>query len=557
MAQGAWPDVPEEFQRASGNYLSWFKILLSWMLFLLWVRTTDWVSRDCLNLRLGYVRWNCTVFFSFLAAFLLLWILPWFWLGFPLLLIAFGGPLGWYVITRNSKVDNNERVLTREHVRHFFSQKVSKIGVKVDAKRRDPRDEGPPVELTARGGAAERDDAAALLQCRQSPGFVAVKELLFDAIDRRADKILLDFTPQAVAVRYQIDGVWHDRGPKERADGDVLLAVMKTLASLDARERSKRQRGEFGAAQAGTNYTCELVTQGVKTGERVMISLDAGSPPPDGPEALGMRTKLFEQFKELLGTKGGMIVFSSLPDGGLTTTVDAMLKECDRYVRSFVAVEDESHRERAIENIEVTTYNGASKETPATVLPKLVRTYPDALVVRDSSDLATLKLLCEQTTEERLVVTTVRAKEAVEALLRLLMIKVPVDELAPAVTAVLNQRLIRKLCDGCKEAYQPNPEVLKQIGIPPDRVAQLYRVPAEREEVCTDCGGLGFLGRTSIYELLAVSDEVRQALVDSPKVDVLRKVAIKSGMKTLQQEGVVLVAKGTTSIKELLRVLKQ
>ncbi|MCH8047071.1 MAG: Flp pilus assembly complex ATPase component TadA, partial [Planctomycetes bacterium] len=511
----------------------------------------------CLNLNLGYVRWNCTVFFSFVAAFILLWIMPWFWLGFSLLLIAYVGPLSWYVVMRNSKVEQHQKVLTREHMRHFISRKASKIGVKVDAERRDPRDEGPPVELTPRGGKTEQDDAANLLQCRQSPGFVALKELLADAIERRADKILLDFTPQAVAVRYQIDGVWHDRGPKDRAEADVLLAVMKTLSALDPRERSKRQAGQFGAEQAGTKYDCDLTSQGVKTGERVMLSLDDGSPPPNSPAALGMRAKLFEQFKEVLATKSGMVVFSSLPDGGLTTTVDAMLKECDRYLRSFVAVEEKSHRERAIENIEVTTYDAASDETPVSVLPKLLRTYPDALVVRDSSDQATLKLLCEQTNEERFVVTTLRAKEAAEVLLRLLLVKVPADELAPAVLAVLNQRLIRKLCDGCKEAYQPNPEVLKQIGIPPDRVAQLYRVPAEREEVCTECGGLGFRGRTSIYELLVVNDAVRQALVESPKIDVLRKVAIKSGMKTLQQEGVVLVAKGVTSIKELLRVLKQ
>jgi type II secretory ATPase GspE/PulE/Tfp pilus assembly ATPase PilB-like protein len=124
-------------------------------------------------------------------------------------------------------------------------------------------------------------------------------------------------------------------------------------------------------------------------------------------------------------------------------------------------------------------------------------------------------------------------------------------------TGALGQRLVRKLCDACKEAYAPTPEVLKQLGLPAGRVQAFYRPPQQREEVCKECGGIGYVGRTAIFELLVVGDTVRKALASRAKPDVLRQAARKDGSRSLQEEGLLLVAKGVTSLPELMRVLKQ
>jgi type II secretory ATPase GspE/PulE/Tfp pilus assembly ATPase PilB-like protein len=301
------------------------------------------------------------------------------------------------------------------------------------------------------------------------------------------------------------------------------------------------------------------VSQGTKTGERAIVRLDQGRHPFHTLEELGMRDKTREKFLEILGGNRGFILFSSMPMDGLTTTVDISLSETDRLLRNFVAVEDEARRELEIENVEVSTFNRAAGETPASRLPKLIRTYPDVIVVRDLSDVETLKILCQQVNENRLVIGTIRGKSVVDALQRVLALKVPAGDFAAAISGVLYSRLIRKLCPACKIGYEPTADVLKKLGIPQGRVQTFYREPNSEEvnKVCTECGGIGYLGRTALFELLAVNDGVRQALQKSPKVEVIRKTARAAGMRLFQEEGVLLVTKGVTSLAELMRVLKQ
>ena len=203
----------------------------------------------------------------------------------------------------------------------------------------------------------------------------------------------------------------------------------------------------------------------------------------------------------------------------------------------------------------MTTYKAADGPSPADVLPKFFRTEPNVAVIRDLVDAATVELMCEQIAENRLMISTIRAKDCAEALLRVLALGVPPDQFAQSVTAVLNQRLIRKLCESCKEAYAPTPQVLQQLGIPEGRVQAFYRPPQpnaeEPKEPCQVCGGIGYLGRTAIFELLVVGDTVRKVLTTNPKLDLLRQAARRDGMSSLQEEGVLLVAKGVTSLPEL------
>jgi len=175
-------------------------------------------------------------------------------------------------------------------------------------------------------------------------------------------------------------------------------------------------------------------------------------------------------------------------------------------------------------------------------------------------DAPTIAALCTEIHEEsRAVLATVRAKEAPEALLRLLMLKPPVAEYAASLSAVMNVRLIRRLCDQCKVPFEPTPDLLQKLGIPAGRVPHLYREPVaeDQKQVCPACRGVGYIGRTGLFELLVVDDKVREVLVRQPKLDLLKKVARAAGMRTLQEEGILLVAKGVTSVPELMRVLKQ
>ena len=531
------------------------------ILFLIWVPSADWVNQDRYYRRVGK-GWNIAVVAPFVAFFLLYYIIPFFWLGYPLLWLAYLIPFISYVVSRNRQVEIDERVFTKKHLRFWFAKKLQKIGLNVAAEQPGIDEIGPPVKLMARGGATERDDNVNLLTARQSPGYLHARELLYEAFSNRAGAVMLDYTQQSVAVRFQVDGVWHPGETMEREPGDMLLAVLKVISALNPNERRARQSGLFGAEYEKIKRLLRLTTQGTQTGERALMQFDDPEVKKKRLLELGMRQKMLDEIKPVLDSKAGLVIVSTPPNGGgLTCLFHAVLGGMDRYTRGFVTIEDMASKEVDVENIVNKTYDGSAGETPATPLTKILREYPDVLVVPEFKDAESASLLCEQASQDRTVLTTVRAKEASEALLRVAALKVPLDQLATAVKLVLNQRMIRKLCEHCKEAYPPPPQLLQQLGIPPGRIEALYRPPTpdpeKPQEPCEHCRGIGYFGRTAIFEALIVNDDVREALRKTPQLNPIRQAARKAGMRVLQEEGVLLVITGVTSLPELMRVLKE
>ncbi len=553
-----WPAYTiEQNWRGPGHYLSTLKLVLVIALFLLWVKTTDWVGQDTNRTSLNYAVWDVVVFAPFFVSFLLMLLLPWFIVGYVLMFLSWIVPVSVYVVLRNKVVQEHQKVMTPSHLRHLFASLVSRVGVKMSSEAQLAHQKGAPVHFKATAGGG-RDGEANLLMARRSPGYVPAKDVVAELIDRGGEVALMEVTPQHVAVRYQIDGVWHNVEPREREPGEMMVAVLKTISGNDAAERVKRQEGTFGAEYNGINYFARLQSQANNGSERVLLNLHLTKTPVLTLEDLGMRPKTQEKLKEVLSQPRGFVVFSSPPAGGLSNLFDASLKACDRYMRDFASIEDVNHREHDIENVHVTTYNATAGETPLPVLQKVIRTYPNVLVMRNLPDGDTVKFLCDQVKEDRLIMTAVRAKDSSESLLRVMMLKVPPKDFAGAVTGAVCVRLIRKLCDQCKEPYPPPQELLKQLGLPPGKVQAFFRPPSEPDpkKPCPNCQGIGYKGRTGMFELLIVDDAVREVLLKSPKLDLVRAAARKGGMKTFQDEGLVLVVKGVTSLPELQRALQ-
>ncbi len=536
-----------------------FKLLTLVLLFLMWVRAGDWINKDSQIHGLGYWKWNPIVFFPFAILGLVFFFVPIAtFIRAPILLVVFLATVIPYVVVHNKSVEPHETVLTGPWWRYVFVSFASKLGIKVSAERKAEYEKGAPVELLAMGAKDLNENNANLLSARLSPGYLLVKDMIVEIVSRRSERMLLDFTKQAVKVRHEIDGVWHNGEARDRESGDVMLAVMKTLSNLEIRERRKKQTGQFGVKYEGKTYCCPITSQGVASGERVLITLQGEKQQFDSYDDLGMREGLQQQWTEMMASDQGLVILATLPGGGLTTITDVSLNETDRLMRDFVAIEEVNHREKEIQNVGATTYDASAGETPATVLPTLIRTYPNVYVLRDFSDIEAVKLLFNEIRDEHLVITSVRAREANEALLRLLQMKVPAKEFAATVKAVLYQRLIRLLCSDCKVGYTPPPDVLRKLGIPKGKVEQLYRPPKpeEIEKPCPTCQGVGYKGRTGVFELLVVSDSMREILAKSPKIDLLKKAARAARQRSLQEEGIVLVAQGATSLPELMRVLK-
>jgi type II secretory ATPase GspE/PulE/Tfp pilus assembly ATPase PilB-like protein len=443
----------------------------------------------------------------------------------------------------------------------------------------------PPLDLKARGG-SDAENAQREIATRQLEAIVPVKELLYDALSKRVERIMLDFTRDAVTGRYLIDGMWHNVDPRDRVTGDAMLVLLKTLSGLNPEDRRNRQDGKFAVEHAGTKakFVGDINTQGVKTGERVTIDLKPKKPRVlKTLEDLGMREQLQEKVREHMKCHSGLVLICAPPGNGFTTTWNVVLNCTDRLLRDFSGIEDKSKHETTAENVNMTTFDGAAGETPDKVLHKLMLRQPDAVVVPDLCNGETVNRLCELAMDSRdpkLIVAGVRSKDCCEALLRVLLLKADPKLFAQAVVCVLNVRLIRKLNDTCKQAYQPPPQLLAKLGIPPGRVKALYRewtpppplTPEEekrqRKEILPPgacplcrlegphCHGLGYRDRTGMFEVLEMNDKLREVLIKQPKLDLLRNVARASGCRSLQDEGILLVAKGATSLNELQRVMK-
>jgi type II secretory ATPase GspE/PulE/Tfp pilus assembly ATPase PilB-like protein len=457
-------------------------------------------------------------------------------------------------------------VLTKEHLRYMFANRGKIFGAKIDTEAKMPWEKGPPVDFQALGGESEAKNQANLIEARQSPAYITLKEVFSDAVTKHAERVLMDFTADNVGMKYQIDGVWHDLPQRPREAMDPVAAVAKKLANLNIEDRRSKQEGAFGATFNSQKYVGAVASQGTATGERVLLTISTKGQTFKSLEELGMREKMREQLKELLASPHGIFVFCSMPAGGLSTTMALALKSTDRLLRDFVAIGDKAKHEPEVENVEQVTFDAAAGETPAKLLPKIILRQPDALVIRELTDAETLQILVKEcsTDHPKISLTSVRAKEAAEALLRVAALKVPAKEFAPRMIGVLNVRLVRKLCDKCKEAYEPTPELLARLGIPAGRIQQLYRerqpLPPDSKEKrlpCEQCNEIGYFGRTGIFELLAVNDKIREALIKEPKLETIKKVAKATGQRSLQDEGIALVALGVTSLTELQRVLKQ
>ena len=581
-AAAQWPDYPADAatKRGPGFYFAIYKIVLLMIPFWLWVKTADWLGRDAAlhSDKTGLTTdiWNPIAVFSFLFTFMVLGLgVPIFFAGYALVWLAYIVPLAIYVTQRNAKVRPDDRVFTPAHIQRWFSE----LGKKKEKEYRKAAHEyGAQVDFLGQSGDKSVDQAN-LITARQSPIYIPTKELFADALNMRAEKILLNFTAEALAVQYMIDGVWHNANPKvhekdplNREMGDVILSILKKICNLNPADRRSRQEGKMLVTYRGAKQTTSVASQGTPTGERVLVTFITVVKTPPNFEELGMRELLRDKLKEVLAARGNLVAFCSMPQEGLTTAWVAGLRASDRFVRDYVTIQDVVKAEPDVENVEAgVKFNAAAGETPMKVLPQVLLKQPEVICVPEITDSETLNALIDQVLDEdRKAMVSLRAKEAVEAVLRLLMLKPDPEKFAKALGAVVNQRLIRKLCDACREPFQPPPDVLQRLGIPPGKVQVLYRekqpLPPGVEPpkpkkgdpplICPKCNGIGYHGRTAIYEMLVVDDKLREAIVKQPKLEVLRQVARQSGNWGLQEEGVLLLAQGVTSFTELQRVLK-
>ncbi|MCC6511294.1 MAG: Flp pilus assembly complex ATPase component TadA [Pirellulaceae bacterium] len=408
-----------------------------------------------------------------------------------------------------------------------------------------------------------------LLACRQVEQYPATVMLVAQALKNRADQIMLDYAQQGVAVRFRVNGLWEAMPPMDRATGDPVLVILKRLCVLNPADRRSRQSNKLPLSLNG-DWIIEFTSIGTPTGERVLMRIEPKKPILKTLSDLGMRDKMQEQVKAMLNADKSLAIISGPPGHGLPTMWRVALESADKFVRDFHIFEDKAGAEPELINVTQHLFDAQAGETPMTLLPSLLLKQPDVLVLPDFMNEETVKTVCEEVLEEnRHAITKVVAPSAVEALIRLAVTyKNQAKQLMKMANGVTNQRLMRRLCDKCKQAFQPQPQLLQKLGIPAGRVTALYQpfVPPPPEqrvdakgnpveiEICKQCDGRGYYGRIGVFEFLTVNDAIRSAVLSQPAPAHVGAVAKQQGHRNLQEEAILTVAMGLTSLQELQRV---
>jgi type II secretory ATPase GspE/PulE/Tfp pilus assembly ATPase PilB-like protein len=543
--------------RGPGMYLNLFKFVPVVLIYLLWAWTTYWVDDDAKELNnLKFELWNCVIFFTGLLGFGLLWAIPLYPIGIALLVVAYFVPLLIYVYFRNQTVPDDAKVLTPYHLGEVINGILLKMGMKPMFNKNVSQVDraGPPIVFVGKSQGASKEDPERVRAAEESRSYMSAKELVYDAVLRRSTDIHLEPTPEQLSIRYRIDGILHAAEPFDRQTGDAVINVFKVLAALDISEKRKPQDGSFGARLEGRELEFRVATSGSKSGEKMVMRILDNAAGVSRLDDAGLRPKLVQEIRSLVTQPHGMFLCCGPTGSGKTTTLYACLREIDRFQKNIITVEDPI--EYHLDNITQMEINTKSGQTFAGSLRSILRQDPDVIMIGEIRDQETATIACQAATTGHMVFSTVHANDTVTALFRLLDLGVEPFMIASALTAVLGQRLVRVLCEACKEPYKPKPEFLKKANLPADKVDVFFRKPAEPQQVCPQCGGTGYLGRTGIFELLIITEPMRDMIRENPSINAIKAEARKNGMIYLQEDGLRQVIQGKTSIDELLRVVK-
>lgn len=430
----------------------------------------------------------------------------------------------------------------------------------------DPVDFAPNI--------AERTEAQALLiTTRQGAGYQIGGGQLGHAIKSRATHVLMDFSQNACAIRYQVDGNWEQLPPLDRETGDAMLYALKQLCLMNPADRRSAQTGTCGIKVKKDKFKLTVQSQGVPTGERVLARIESEKIPFSKMADLGMRDKMVENFKEKLNAHGNVVLITAPKGEGLTTSWITAVNAADRLVRDFQSLEEEGKLEPEVINVSQNPYGGETGVSQSELLRKLALKEPDVFIFPELPDPETLTAAMEQVDKREMqIYLRSVANSAMEGLIALIArYRDQAPALCQSIGAVIGQRLVRRLCDNCKIGFEPTPQLLQQLAIPAGRVAMLYQpfIPPPIEQQvdengrpapitpCHICEGRGYYGRIAIFEMLVPGEQLRAALRKTQDINQLNQIAKAEGHRGMQAEAVLTVARGLTSLDELKRVFSK
>jgi type IV pilus assembly protein PilB len=381
-----------------------------------------------------------------------------------------------------------------------------------------------------------------------APAVQVVQMIITQALRDRASDIHIEPHAERIRVRYRIDGALHDMLDLPITMGPVVASRVKILAGMNIVERRRAQDGQISMEIEGRNVDIRVSTTAVLEGEKVVLRLLDKTRRMYMLGQLGMPDDMVTRLTSLLRAPYGMVICAGPTGSGKTTTLYGSLAEINTPERNVMTIEDPvEYRVASINQIQI---NEAAGINFAGGLRSILRQDPDVILVGEIRDVETARIAVQAALTGHFVLSSLHATDAPAALQRLGGMGIESFLIASSVTAVISQRLVRRICNHCRESYEPSPEELAFLQtLGGHRPAGGF----ERGRGCNFCARTGYLERIGVYEMMPVTDRIRELILERASHDEVRKAARVEGMRTLNDEAARLVQTGVTTLNEVLR----
>lgn len=393
------------------------------------------------------------------------------------------------------------------------------------------------------------EDQDVLSMASKTPVVKLVNHVLFQAVKREASDIHIEPYEKEVRIRYRIDGVMFAAlNPPKRIQG-ALISRLKIMANLNIAEKRKPQDGRIEIKVAGKEIDIRVSVLPVIHGERVVMRLLDKSKTFVKLESLGFSPRDLQVLEHSIAQPNGIVLVSGPTGSGKTTTLYAILSRVNSSEVNLVTVEDPV--EYQISGINQVQVNEKIGLTFAAALRSILRQDPDIIMIGEARDTETVQIAVQAALTGHLVFSTIHTNSAPATITRLIDMGIEPFLIASSVTAILAQRLVRKLCDSCKQVYTPTESALKSIGISPEHAKNVVFYQAVG---CSKCMNSGYAGRMPIFEIMVMSPAVAQLVIQRADALQIKQQAMKDGMTLLVQDGITKIEQGLTTIEEVLSV---
>lgn len=537
--------------------VQWYILVGAWMplIALMFLCVQGWAAssifdKDAQYWHFSREKWNLAHVICGALGFVLM-ILPvpevwWPAVGFPVgLLVMFASTVA-YWIHHNKNVPEaqhfrisgeglRQRMASRAATRHAKAASI----VLADAK-------GSPQPVPG------KDDA--LFQVH-----LAMEDLFTPAFVQRASTI--ELTPSKEGpyqVSQVVDGVRYRRDPVDAATANAIIDYVKVAAGMDVADKRRKQVGDLTAKMGVDGHAMRIRTAGSSAGQSMTLDVDLKERVDIKPDRLGLYPKQAEALAKAVEDQHGIVLVSTPAGGGRTTTLYSLLRRHDAFTANIRTLEFEHLVQ--LDGVGHSEFKPEEGTEFAIQLRSMLRRDPNIVMIADLPDARTAQEAAAPGMRGPLIYIGLRADSGLDAVLRWCKAVGDLPKAAAPMKAVIYGRLVRKLCENCRVPYQPDPNQLRKLGLPPEQVKQLFKasgkvIERNREEQCPNCGGLGYRGQVGVYEVMVFDDESR-ALVAKGDLNAVKTHMRRLKVMTLQEAALRKAIEGATSIEEVIRVTR-